>query len=285
MRIFPNDECFKDYIKELENEDLVPILSHEEIINYGRLSWKGDIQARNLLLLSHLRFVVSIAKNFTKRGLPMSELVCWGNFALIETLESYNPDHISKDGEKKGPFLLTTYAQPRIEKCLRDALKEWNSAYTKTEKKMQRIPSTFEKMYNSLYEDLNEGRSDDQKKIEPFEWLKVIDLDESKYSDDSEGETNESFVPSEIPDPSVLVSDEDAKVDLRKIIDETLSDDERLFIELAFGFGNDGKCMNEWDIAKQYGYDLLTVAKTINRAKVKLYKNMKIRELRGCISK
>ncbi len=52
----------------------------------------GDLQAREQMINSNLRLVVSIAKRYLNCGLPLSDLIAEGNLGLIKTVEKFRPE-------------------------------------------------------------------------------------------------------------------------------------------------------------------------------------------------
>ncbi|KFD80153.1 alternative sigma factor RpoH [Vibrio paracholerae] len=57
-----------------------------------RLHYKGDIDAAKGLILSHLRFVVHVARGYSGYGLPMADLVQEGNIGLMKAVKRFNPE-------------------------------------------------------------------------------------------------------------------------------------------------------------------------------------------------
>ncbi len=71
----------------------VPMLTEEEEKDYAaRLKYQNDMEAAQKLILSHLRFVVKIAKGFNGYGLPISDLVQEGNIGLMKAVKRFDPD-------------------------------------------------------------------------------------------------------------------------------------------------------------------------------------------------
>lgn len=52
----------------------------------------GDKKAREKLINSNLRFVVTCAKQFIGQGVPLIDLINSGNLGLIQSVEKYDPD-------------------------------------------------------------------------------------------------------------------------------------------------------------------------------------------------
>lgn len=71
----------------------VAVLSVEEERELAeRLYYENDLEAARRLVLSHLRFVVYIAKSYTGYGLPMGDLIQEGNVGLMKAVKRFNPD-------------------------------------------------------------------------------------------------------------------------------------------------------------------------------------------------
>lgn len=70
-----------------------PILSAEEESSLARRLWNhGDIEAAQQLILSHLRFVVAIARGYKGYGLPQADLIQEGNIGLMKAVKRFNPE-------------------------------------------------------------------------------------------------------------------------------------------------------------------------------------------------
>ena len=50
----------------------------------------GDVAARNKLVQSHLRFVISVAKKYQNNGLALEDLISEGNIGLIQAIAHYD---------------------------------------------------------------------------------------------------------------------------------------------------------------------------------------------------
>lgn len=70
-----------------------PILSAEEERELAeRLYYDEDIDAAKQLILSHLRFVVHIARGYMGYGLPLADLIQEGNIGLMKAVKRFNPE-------------------------------------------------------------------------------------------------------------------------------------------------------------------------------------------------
>ncbi|ADT85688.1 RNA polymerase sigma-32 factor [Vibrio furnissii CIP 102972] len=68
------------------------LTAEEEREMAERLHYSGDIEAAKGLILSHLRFVVHVARGYSGYGLPMADLVQEGNIGLMKAVKRFNPE-------------------------------------------------------------------------------------------------------------------------------------------------------------------------------------------------
>ena len=70
----------------------VSVLSKDEEFELAaRLHETDDLQAAQRLILSHLRFVVHIARGYTGYGLPLGDLIQEGNVGLMKAVKRFDP--------------------------------------------------------------------------------------------------------------------------------------------------------------------------------------------------
>ncbi len=71
----------------------VPMLKPEEERELAeRLFHGGDLAAAQKLIMSHLRFVIHVAKSYSGYGLPHADLIQEGNVGLMKAVKRFNPD-------------------------------------------------------------------------------------------------------------------------------------------------------------------------------------------------
>jgi RNA polymerase sigma-32 factor len=79
------------YIRQVNN---FPMLSADEERELAlRLHNNNDLEAAQRLIMSNLRFVVSIARGYLGYGLPFNDLVQEGNIGLMKAVKRFSPDH------------------------------------------------------------------------------------------------------------------------------------------------------------------------------------------------
>ena len=75
------------YLQKIKH---IPLISGEEENQLALAAKKGDVAARNKLVQSHLRFVISVAKKYQNNGLALEDLISEGNIGLIQAIEYYD---------------------------------------------------------------------------------------------------------------------------------------------------------------------------------------------------
>ena len=90
-----------------------PLLSAAEEIRLAIQIGQGDQEAKQRMIESNLRLVVSLARTYRGRGVPMADLVQEGTIGLIRAVERFDHRHGVK---------FSTYAAWWIHRSLRDAV-------------------------------------------------------------------------------------------------------------------------------------------------------------------
>lgn len=76
----------------MQSVTAIPVLSADEERDLGeRLHYEGDVEAARRLVLSHLRFVVHVAKTYSGYGLPLGDLIQEGNVGLMKAVKRFDP--------------------------------------------------------------------------------------------------------------------------------------------------------------------------------------------------
>lgn len=104
------DEPIKMYLREIGQ---IPLLSFDEEIRLAQLVLQGDQSAKQKLIESNLRLVVSIAKKHTNRGLKLLDLIQEGNMGLMKAVEKF---------EYEKGFKFSTYATWWIRQAITRAI-------------------------------------------------------------------------------------------------------------------------------------------------------------------
>jgi RNA polymerase sigma-32 factor len=97
--------------KSRNTRKLFAFLEKEEERELAVLAGKGDKEATDRLITSHLNYVVKLAKGYRRSGVPMSDLIQEGVIGLVQAVKRFNPD-------KK--VRLSTYAMWWIRASMQD---------------------------------------------------------------------------------------------------------------------------------------------------------------------
>lgn len=83
------DSILNAYLRDISK---FKILDSSEIISLIELAQNGDELAKEKVIKSNLRFVVTIAKQFQNRGVPLMDLISEGNVGLAKAVDKYDPN-------------------------------------------------------------------------------------------------------------------------------------------------------------------------------------------------
>ena len=89
MKVEAGENILGMYFNDLSH---IPLLTREEEDRAARAAAQGDMVARNQLINSNLRFVVTIAKKYQGMGIPLTDLINEGNIGLISAVEKFDVD-------------------------------------------------------------------------------------------------------------------------------------------------------------------------------------------------
>ena len=98
------------YLRDIRR---TPLLSPEQEFETARRAREGCFDSRQAMIEHNLRLVVSIAKNYLGRGLPMSDLIEEGNLGLMHAIGKFEPER---------GFRFSTYASWWIRQSIERAL-------------------------------------------------------------------------------------------------------------------------------------------------------------------
>ena len=120
-------DSVKAYLLEIKRQLLTPEQERELAIKTAQ----GDIYAKKILIEHNLRLVVSIAKQYVGRGMPLLDLIQEGNLGLIKGIEKFDPT--------KG-FKLSTYVIWWIKQAIVKAIADYG--------RIVRIPVHMQEKYS-----------------------------------------------------------------------------------------------------------------------------------------
>ncbi|MGC9529961.1 MAG: sigma-70 family RNA polymerase sigma factor [Candidatus Bipolaricaulaceae bacterium] len=95
----------------------IPPLSEEEERRLARRMREGDERARERLILSHLRLVTAVAREYGETGLDLLDMIQEGNIGLIQAVDRFDPER---------GFRLSTYARWWIRQAIGAAIERYS---------------------------------------------------------------------------------------------------------------------------------------------------------------
>ena len=98
------------YLREIRR---APLLTPDEEFQTATRARQGDFSARQAMIEHNLRLVVSIAKNYLGRGLPMPDLIEEGNLGLMHSISKFEPER---------GFRFSTYASWWVRQSIERAI-------------------------------------------------------------------------------------------------------------------------------------------------------------------
>jgi len=234
----------------LEQINKIKLLTREEEDYYARRAREGDQEAKDVLIKSNLRFVVSIAKKYQTSGISFLDLINEGNMGLIKAAEKFDPD--------KG-YHFISYAVWWIRQAIILAISQKTS--------LIRIPlnrtadlQRIEKVHKRLEHEF--GREPT-----PHEISEILDMDNEQINhlrnisqdyislDATLGDSDDTTFISLVEDthtdaPDKELIDQSLKNELKDVLD-TLTESERDIIIKRFGL-NGVKPMSLHQIGEKY---------------------------------
>ncbi|NAW68904.1 RNA polymerase sigma factor RpoH [Vibrio sp. V27_P1S3P104] len=85
-----SQDSLDSYIRSVNSYPMLTAEEERELAE--QLHYSGDLEAAKTLILSHLRFVVHVARGYSGYGLPMADLVQEGNIGLMKAVKRFNPE-------------------------------------------------------------------------------------------------------------------------------------------------------------------------------------------------
>lgn len=222
------------YLKEIER---VPLLDRDEEYRLAVLAKNGDSYARNRLVEANLRFVVSIAKQYQNRGLPLSDLISEGNIGLLTAMEKFEPE--------KG-YHFISYAVWWIRQSILKAIGEKSRMIRLPMNRTADLVQVLQAKTNLEENGCSDASMEDiaaecgmtkEQVLEVLQMSKEVSSLDAPVGTDDDSSFGD-FIESDLQKPDEVVMEEALKVSVRRILD-TLPERERGIIALRFGL--DGK--------------------------------------------
>ncbi|MGF1803994.1 RNA polymerase sigma factor RpoH [Aliivibrio sifiae] len=85
-----SQDSVDSYLRSVNSYPMLTVTEERELAE--RLHYKEEIEAAKELILSHLRFVVHVARGYSGYGLPLADLIQEGNVGLMKAVKRFNPE-------------------------------------------------------------------------------------------------------------------------------------------------------------------------------------------------
>jgi RNA polymerase primary sigma factor len=278
-RVVEGPDALRLYLKEISK---FPQLTPEEEKETGVRVQKGDEEAFRRLIEANLRFVVAMAKKYSRSGYPLHELINEGNLGLIEAVSRFDPS--------RGVRFIT-YASWWIRQAILAAIAHHGQVFSLPPKLKHEL-YRFETKVSRLTQEL--GRRPSVDEISKELGMSEDDVRGMMEGPPTEvslstpvGEENETRLEDLIEDPSVAPVDEvmiaqSFEEQLQTLLSQ-LDEKERVIIERRFGLGD-----RDPQTLAEIGSDLHLSRERIRqieeRALLKLRRSQRAKQLLGYLN-
>lgn len=271
------DDSVRLYLREIGK---IPLLTPEEEAKLAKRIVKGDKKAKDKMVESNMRLVVSIAKRYGGRGLDFLDLIQEGNTGLLRAVEKFDPD--------KG-FKFSTYATWWVRQAITRAIAD--------QARTIRIPVHMVETINKVLRTTRKLTSELNREPTNDEIAKALDMEPEKVdyvmrikqdiasldaSVGREGDDEDSVLGDFVEDEERISPEESAsnqilKEQLSEII-STLTDREQKIIRLRFGIGG-GRPHTLEEVGNEFDVTRERIRQIEAKALSKLRKNKDTRKL------
>jgi RNA polymerase primary sigma factor len=265
------DTGLNRYLKEIGQ---ISLLTPEQEIELAGKIKRGDAKAREQMINSNLRLVVTIAHDYANLGLPLLDLISEGNIGLTKAVERFDPTKGAK---------LSTYAAWWIKQAIKRALAN--------QSKTIRIPvhlgdkiAKVRRLSLKMSDELGREPTDDELAeelgiaSEKLAQLRSIGIRPASLSaltgDEDSTEFGESVGDEEARTPFELLRDKNLLGEVDGLLD-VLDQRERKIILRRFGLDG-GKPKTLEDVGKDFG---------VTRERIRQLQNIALAKLRRALGK
>ena len=273
------DDAIRIYLKEIGK---IPLLTPQEEIECAMKMEQGDLAAKRKLEEANLRLVVSIAKKYIGRGMPLLDLIQEGNIGLIKAVEKF---------DYKMGYKFSTYATWWIRQAITRAIAD-QSRTIRIPVHMVETINKITKAQRALVQEL--GKEPSESEIAQY-----LDISEDKVREALKiaqdpvsletpiGEEDDSHLGDFIPDENGMVpADAVDYAILREQIMEvlqSLTQREREVLVYRFGL-EDGKPKTLEDVGKIYGVTRERIRQIESKALRKIHHPTRSKKLRDFLN-
>jgi RNA polymerase primary sigma factor len=266
-----SDTGLNRYLNEIGR---IPLLTPQQEIELAGKIKDGDSAAREQMINSNLRLVVTIARDYANFGLPLLDLISEGNIGLTKAVERFDPTKGAK---------LSTYAMWWIKQSIKRALADQSKTIRLPVHLVDKV-AKVRRVSLQMGDELGREPTDEELGEElgiaatsvrrlKSTGVRPVSLDAPIGGDDST-QFAESIGDEEAQTPFELLRDKNLRGELGALL-KVLNDREKKIISQRFGLGN-GKPKTLEDVAKNF---------SVTRERIRQLQNVALAKLRRALSK
>ncbi|MBP5552850.1 MAG: RNA polymerase sigma factor RpoD/SigA [Spirochaetales bacterium] len=266
------------YLRDIEK---IPLITREEEYELALKAKAGDSYARERLVNGNLRFVVSIAKQYQNRGLPLIDLISEGNIGLLTAIDKFEPE--------KG-YHFISYAVWWIRQSILKAIGEKSRMIRLPMNKSADLIQILQAKTNLEKSGMDDVSLDDIARecgMDRSDVLEIMQIARDVSSLDAPVSAGEDtsygdFIECDKPRPDEVVMSEALKTSVSRILD-TLSEKERGIIKLRFGLDN-RDAMSLKEVGEIYHLTKERIRQIEKKVLTALAENQEVKELKAYIA-
>jgi len=259
-----------------------PLLTGAQEIELVRALKQGSVAARNKLINSNLRLVVSIARKFANRGMTLSDLIQEGNFGLMKAIERFDPEL---------GYRFSTYATWWIRQSITRGIADksriirlpghMNELLSRSRKNVRLLSERLGRL--PTIDELAAATSVDKEKLnQALDGSRVLLSLDAPAGTDFDSTFGDMLADEQATPPADLVSSEFLSRDLDEAL-KILTNYERAVVESRFGLGKD-RPMSMAETALAIGISRERAKQLETRALRKLRRNTKLLPLKDYLA-
>ena len=264
--LIQDSESLDLYLRDISSSE--PLNAETEIALADRIR-KGDQRARDRLVASNLRFVVSVAREYQNHGVPLADLISAGNMGLMTAAERF-------DGTRGFKFI--SYAVWWIRQAIHQSLAQ--------DSRVVRLPINRIDLLHNIAKVSREIRQSEEADPDPETIAEKLGVSvdmvqdtllrardvwslDASFKDDDDHSLLHILPDSSQKAPDLEVVDESVKDQVRMVL-ETLDAREAEVLRLYFGLGEE-EAMTLEEIGTRF---------SLTRERVRQIKEKALRRLR-----
>jgi len=266
-----SDTGLDRYLREIGR---IPLLTPQQEIELAKKIKNGDAEARERMINSNLRLVVTIAHDYANLGLPLLDLISEGNIGLTKAVERFDPAKGAK---------LSTYAAWWIKQSIKRAL----ANQAKTIRLPVHLVDKVAKAHRvslQMSDELGREPTDDElseelgiarEKVAQLRsaGIRPASLD-APVGDDDSPEFGESIGDEQAQTPFEFLRDKNLRDEVDGLLD-VLDDREKKIISQRFGLDG-GKPKTLENVGEDFG---------VTRERIRQLQNIALAKLRRALAK